>query len=91
MAISKAETDDLSPVEVTCTDRNLTVALSDGRTITVPTWWYPRLFAATPAQRAEVELMFFGIHWPQIDEDISISGLLNGAKAPGARPPEEAV
>jgi len=91
MAISKAETDDLSPVGVTCTDKELSVALSDGRTISVPTWWYPRLLAATPAERAEVELMHFGIHWPQIDEDISISGLLKGAKAPGARPPGEAA
>lgn len=70
-----------------CTDTDLVVSLRDGRTITVPLWWYPRLLAATPAQRTRLEIGRFGLHWPEIDEDIELAGLLLGAKAPGARPP----
>jgi len=63
------------------------VDLKDGRTISVPLWWYPRLLNATPKQRAHFEIGRFGIHWPQIDEDLDLAGLLLGAKAPGAAPP----
>jgi hypothetical protein len=49
-------------------------------------WWYPRLVDATPAARNVVELMPMGLHWPEIDEDISIASILRGAKAPGAKP-----
>jgi len=61
----------------------LTVALMDGRTITVPLAWYPRLLAGTPAQRACWELAGagYGIHWPELDEDLSTEGLLAGARA----------
>ena len=75
---------------VRCTDRDIVVVLKDGRTISVPLWWYPRLLHATPAQRARFEIGRFGIHWPEIDEDIELAGLLLGAKAPGAKPPVEA-
>jgi hypothetical protein len=68
--------------------RELTVALTDGRTLSVPLWWYPRLLRATPAQREPFEIGRFGVHWPEIDEDIELAGLLLGAKAPGATPPE---
>jgi hypothetical protein len=44
---------------------------------------------ATPAQREDAEIGRFGVHWPEIDEDIELAGLLLGAKAPGATPPEE--
>jgi hypothetical protein len=62
----------------------LTVDLMDGRTITVPIAWYPRLLAATTAQRCRWELAGggYGIHWPEIDEDLSTEGLLRGAPAP---------
>jgi len=62
----------------------LTVDLMDGRTIAVPIAWYPRLLAATPAQRRDWELAGggYGIHWPDIDEDLSTEGLLRGAPAP---------
>ena len=62
----------------------LTVDLMDGRSITVPIAWYPRLLAATPAQRRRWELAGggYGIHWPDIDEDLSTEGLLRGAPAP---------
>jgi hypothetical protein len=61
----------------------LIVDLMDGRTIAVPLAWYPRLLEATPEQRAEWEIAGagYGIHWPQIDEDLSVDGLLRGAPA----------
>jgi hypothetical protein len=66
-------------------DHRLTVDLMDGRTITVPVAWYPRLFEATPAQRQNWEVAGggYGIHWPDVDEDLSTEGLLRGA--PGVR------
>jgi hypothetical protein len=64
------------------------VALTEGRT-SPSLWWYPRLLRATPAQRESCEIGCFGVHWPEIDEDIELAGLLLGAKAPGATPPEE--
>lgn len=61
------------------------VDLLDGRTITVPYAWYPRLLHATAEQRSDWERCGggFGIHWPAIDEDLSTEGLLRGAPAPG--------
>ena len=65
----------------------LSVALQDGRTITVPLAWYPRLFNATVAQRKNWRIAGagYGIHWPSSDEDLSSEGLLRGAPAPGYR------
>jgi hypothetical protein len=62
---------------------SLSVDLEDGRTITVPLAWYPRLLNATPRQRANWELCAagFGIHWPDVDEDLSTEGLLEGYPA----------
>ncbi len=62
----------------------LSVDLVDGRTITVPLAWYPRLLDATPEQRAHWETCGagYGIHWPDVDEDLSTEGLLRGAPAP---------
>ena len=79
--------DALEPVAVDCTDTELRVTLADGATVATPLWWYPRLLKATPAQRANVELMAFGVHWPEIDEDLSVEGMLKGWKAKGAVPP----
>lgn len=72
---------------VWCTNKDLVVALRDGRTVSAPLWWYPRLFRATPEQRAKLEVGRFGLHWNEIDEDIELAGLLVGAKAPDAKPP----
>ena len=57
----------------------------DGRNISVPLAWYPRLANATVAQRSHWEIAGagYGIHWPEIDEDLSTEGLLRGARAPG--------
>jgi hypothetical protein len=68
-------------------DDALVVFLKDGRTVSAPLWWYPRLLRATPAQRAKFEIGRFGIHWDEIDEDVELAGLLVGAKAPDAKPP----
>lgn len=54
------------------------VVLDDGRTIGVPLAWFPRLLNATPAQRQDVEISAMGLHWAELDEDISIEGLLAG-------------
>lgn len=64
-------------------DDCLSVDLMDGRTITVPLVWYPRLLNATPEQRRHWEVAGggYGIHWPDIDEDLSTDGLLRGAPA----------
>ena len=61
----------------------LIVDLMDGRTIAVPLAWYPRLLEATPEQRSDWEVAGagYGIHWLQIDEDLSVEGLLRGAPA----------
>ncbi len=66
-------------------EHRLIVDLMDGRTISVPFAWYPRLFDATEAQRQNWRIAGagFGIHWPEIDEDLSTEGLLRGAPAPG--------
>lgn len=71
-------------------DDTVSVDLADGRTITAPLAWFPRLLDATPAQRANWRPCGagFGIHWPDIDEDLSTQGLLAGAPAP--RRPETA-
>lgn len=62
----------------------LSVVLKDGRNIRVPLVWYPRLLEATSHQRKNWEVSGggYGIHWPDIDEDLSTEGLLRGAPAP---------
>ena len=79
-----AETADIRVHDVSVSDDELSVGLMDGRRISVPLAWYPRLAAATPAQRARWEVAGggYGIHWPDIDEDLSTEGLLRGAPAP---------
>lgn len=64
----------------------LEVTLCDGRRIAVPIEWYPRLAHATPEQRAHWEICAggYGLHWPELDEDLSTEGLLRGAPAPVA-------
>ncbi len=65
---------------VRCTEDELIVALSDGRTLSVPLAWFPRLASASVSAREDFELLGDGqgIHWPQLDEDISVTGLLAG-------------
>ena len=70
-------------------DDTFSVDLADGRTITVPYAWYPRLLHATPEQRTNWQTCGggYGIHWPELDEDLSTEGLLRGAPAPRAFQP----
>lgn len=68
---------------VTASDEALTVDLADGRTITVPLAWFPRLANGTPAERANWRFIGggVGIHWPDLDEDISVESLLAGRRS----------
>ena len=66
----------ISAMSVTFDEENMWVELTDGRTLGVPLAQFPRLLQATPAQRARVELSGIGLHWNEIDEDISVAGLL---------------
>ncbi len=68
---------------VVVTDDTLSVDLEDGRTVSVPIGWYPRLAYATPAERANFQISGagYGIHWPDLDEDIGVKGLLLGKKS----------
>jgi hypothetical protein len=65
-------------------EEEISVELMDGRTITVPLTWYPKLLKATPQQRLSYEICGagYGIHWEEIDEDLSTEGMLRGAPAP---------
>lgn len=67
-----------SPKSVRFDENCLWVDLSDGRVIAVPLAWFPRLLHATPEQRAQVEISPMGLHWDELDEDISVAGLLAG-------------
>ena len=69
-----------------CTPDLLVVDLLDGRTISVPLAWFPRLLHATDEQRANCTISGggYGLHWPDVDEDLSVDGLLRGA--PASRP-----
>lgn len=66
---------------------SLIVNLMDGRTISVPLTWYPKLLNASSKERSHWEICGggYGIHWPEIDEDLSVEGLLRGAPAPRAK------
>jgi hypothetical protein len=77
---------DARVLDVQSTDDTLSVSLQDDRVITVPLVWYPRLLNATPAQRRNWKIAGggYGIHWPDLDEDLSTEGLLRGAPAPKA-------
>ena len=70
-------------VKVTITDDSLSVDLEDGRTIAAPIGWYPRLAHGTSAERANFQISGagYGIHWPDLDEDIGVEGLLLGKKS----------
>lgn len=74
-------------VGLVVTENDLIVSLADGRSLSVPIAWYPRLANATPEQRQNWEILGPGVgfHWPDVDEDLSVEGMLLGAPAPGVR------
>ena len=75
-------------VRVDVTDDLLRAYLADGRIIAVPLEWYPRLLHATPEERRNYEIAGrgHGIHWPDVDEDISVQNLLEGRKSAESEP-----
>jgi hypothetical protein len=78
MTILEINVEDLQPSAVEFTATELVVTLVDGRKIATPLDWYPRLERASPEQRANFEMMPMGIHWPDLDEDLGIAGMLKG-------------
>jgi len=71
----------ISAHRVTFDDDAMWLTLSDGRVLGVPLVWFPRLLNATPEQRDAVDITPFGLHWEDLDEDISIPALLDGRRA----------
>jgi Protein of unknown function (DUF2442) len=89
---SSAITTDERVLDVAFSDDALSVSLRDGRVISVPLVWYPRLLNATHSQRKNWKIAGggYGIHWPDVDEDLSTEGLLRGARAPKSHSPAKA-
>jgi hypothetical protein len=81
MSILEIDVGDIRPVSVAFTADELVVTLADGRRIVTPLAWYPRLRDAGIAQRSHFELMPMGVHWPELDEDLGVAGMLRGRPA----------
>ncbi|HEX5775115.1 MAG TPA: DUF2442 domain-containing protein [Caulobacteraceae bacterium] len=83
-SLARTDAADARVKSVTIDADRLTVELMDGRAISAPLAWYPRLSQATPEQRSRWEIAGggYGLHWPELDEDLSTEGLLRGAPAP---------
>lgn len=81
MTTLELDVGDLKPRAVEVTASELVVTLVDGRRIATPLEWYPRLQRASAVERERYEIMPMGIHWPLIDEDLSIAGMLRGRRA----------
>jgi hypothetical protein len=80
MSTLQLDVGDLRPCAVEFTATDLVVTLADGRKIATPLDWYPRLMRASPRERGKFELMPMGIHWPDLDEDLGIAGMLKGER-----------
>ena len=81
MSTLEIEVGDLRARSVEFTATELVVTLQDGRRIATPLDWYPRLQRASASERAHFEIMPMGVHWPDLDEDLSIVGMLKGQRA----------
>jgi len=83
MSVLAVENNDVLATYVVAGDHSLTVSLSDGRQLVLPLEWYPRLKFGTPAERNNWRLVGegVGIHWPDLDEDLSVEGFLAGRKS----------
>jgi hypothetical protein len=78
MSTLEIDVGDLRPSSVSFTDTELAVTLADGRKIVTPLDWYPRLREASRSARENYQLMPMGVHWPELDEDLGIVGMLRG-------------
>lgn len=80
MSISIDKRDEVLATALHFTNQSLIVDLADGRTVTVPLSWYPRLVHATKQERDNWEMLFGGegFHWPDLDEDLSVDGFVKG-------------
>jgi hypothetical protein len=83
MSILAVEITDARAQDVSITEDSLVVNLTDGRTISAPLAWYPRLWHGKAAERSNYEIIGDGayIHWPDLDEDLSVSGILAGHRS----------
>ncbi|MGD9845138.1 MAG: DUF2442 domain-containing protein [Variibacter sp.] len=81
MSTLEIDVGQLRAKSVTFTEFDLVVTLSDGRQIVTPLAWYPRLQQASASDRARYEITPMGIHWPMLDEDLGIIGMLQGRRA----------
>lgn len=83
MSISETKLKEATARNVSVSEDSLTVDLEDGRTIAVPLVWFPRLMNGTPAERANFRLIGNGegVHWPDLEEDISVESLLAGRRS----------
>ena len=68
----------ISATDIRFDDSSMWVVLTDGRTLGIPLAWFPRLQSATVEQRQKFEISLLGLHWEDLDEDISIAGLIAG-------------
>jgi hypothetical protein len=80
MSTLEIDVGDLRAAAVEFTETDLVVTLRDGRKIATPLEWYPRLQRASTRERDNFEIMPMGVHWPEIDEDLSIAGMLKGRR-----------
>jgi hypothetical protein len=81
MTTLEIDVGDLQARAVEFTATELVVTLVDGRKIATPLDWYPRLQRASAKERATFEILPMGIHWPDLDEDLGIAGMLKGRRA----------
>jgi len=81
MTTLEIDVGDLQARAVEFTATELVVTLADGRKIATPLDWYPRLKGASAKERSNFEIMSMGIHWPDLDEDLGIAGMLKGRRA----------
>lgn len=80
MSTFQIDLNELRALDVTFNEEEMTIALADGRSLSIPLAWFPRLFHATPEERANWRWIGGGIgmHWPELDEDISVEDLVLG-------------
>ncbi len=91
MSTLETESNDMRAVNVEFAASEIIVTLSDGRRIATPLRWYPKLAAASDSERENFEIMPFGVHWPELDEDLSIAGMFRGESTARARSSELAL